>query len=148
MERKGGAGRGPVSQVAPGENPFAPAQLVIHPLSRVVKDPATGEERIELHLELRDRWDDSAKWLGEVVLELHRDAPPVANGPTGNEQLKRWRVDLNDPEANVKAYDRVTRTYRLTLVGLPMERNQGAWRLEARWTLPEGRSLSASKRME
>lgn len=150
VERKGGpgSGRGPVNPASAGENPFAPVQLVIHPLTRLVKDPGEGDERIEMYLELRDRWEDSTKWLGEAVMELFRETPPVANGPSGIEQVKRWRVDLMDAEANVKAYDRVTRTYRLTLVGLPRERKLGAWRLEARWSLPEGRTLTATRRFD
>lgn len=148
FERKGGSGRGPVSETRTGESAFAPVQLVVHPLTRVVKDQASGEERIELHLELRDNWEDSVKWLGEVVLELFRDSPPVANAPSGIEQVKRWRVELSDPEANVKAYDRVTRTYRLTLIGLPQEKKPGVWRLQATWALPEGRTLTASQRFE
>ncbi|MFM9958203.1 MAG: hypothetical protein ACKVZJ_08995 [Phycisphaerales bacterium] len=151
IERKGGAsaGRGPISHASDAESPFAPAQLVIHPLSRVVKDPATGEERVELHLELRDRWEDSVKWLGDAVIELFKETPPVANASVGNEQVKRWTINLTNPDENVKAYDRVTRTYRLTLVGLPADqRKNAAWKLEARWLLPSGRTLTASQRMD
>lgn len=150
IERKGGAGggRGPVSPAGEAESPFAPVQLAIHPLSRVAKDPATGEQRFELYLELRDRWEDSVKWLGEVVIELFRDTPPVANAGGGSEQVKRWRVDLVDTDANVRAYDRVTRTYRLSLVGVPEQRKQGSWKLDIRWTLPEGRALKAAQRFD
>ena len=44
IERKGGAtgGRGPISSAAANESPFAPVQLVVHPLTRVAKDPNTG----------------------------------------------------------------------------------------------------------
>ncbi len=149
IERKGGTGRGPISHAAEHESPFAPAQLVIHPLTRLVKDPATNEERVELHLELRDRWDDSVKWLGDAVLELFRESPPIANASVGNEQIKRWTINLTNPDENVKAYDRVTRTYRLTLVGLPTDRRKsGTWKLEARWLLPSGRTLTASQRFD
>lgn len=151
IERKGGSttGRGPVSWASDAESPFAPVQLVIHPLTRVVRDQATGEERIELHLELQDRWDDSVKWLGDAVLELFRETPPIANASVGNEQVKRWTINLTNPDENVKAYDRVTRTYRLTLVGLPAEKSKAArWKLEARWQLLSGRTLTAMQRLD
>ena len=151
IERKGGAtgGRGPISNATANESPFAPVQLVVHPLTRVAKDPNTGDERVELHLELRDRWEDSVKWLGSVVIELFCESPPIANATTGGEQLKRWRVELANADSNVMAYDRITRTYRLTLVDLPSDKGKlGVWKLEARWTLPEGRTLTASQRIE
>lgn len=151
IERKGGAsgGRGPVSRAAEGESPFAPVQLVVHPLTRLVRNTDTGDERVELHLELRDRWEDSVKWLGDAVIELFRETPPIANAAAGGEQVKRWRVELTDADANVKAYDRVTRTYRLTLVDLPQDKGKsGVWKLEARWMLPEGRTLVATQRLE
>jgi hypothetical protein len=151
IERKGGAtgGRGPISHAGEQESPFVPVQLVVHPLTRVVRGTAAGDDRVELHLELRDRWEDSVKWLGDVVIELFRESPPIANASSGGEQVKRWKVELTDAEANVKAYDRVTRTYRLTLVDLPSDKGKsGVWKLEARWMLPEGRTLVATQRLE
>ena len=63
--------------------------------------------------------------------------------------MKRWKVELTDADTNVKAYDRVTRTYRLTLVDLPSDKGKpGVWKLEARWLLPEGRTLVATQRLE
>ena len=155
LQQKGGGattGKGPVIQLTEGDHPFAPVRLVIHPLTRVVRDPATGEERIEVHLELQDRWEDSVKWLGVVVFELFREAPTAINGPGGHEEVKSWKVDLSQPEENSRPYDRVTRTYRLTLVGLPDSHAYGAsagsMRLTARFTTIEGRTLTATYKLE
>lgn len=153
LEKKGGntPGRGPLSPLVAGDHPFAPVRLVIHPLTRLVKDPATGEDRVEVYLELQDKWEDSVKWLGVVVFEAFRDAPAAMNGPGGNQQIKSWRVDLTDPDENSRPYDRVTRTYRLTLVGLPDLKAaglNGSMRLSARFTTIEGRTLTATSRLE
>ncbi len=100
----------------PYRNPFQPRDLVIHPLTRYVADPPVGGPRVETHVELLDEFGHPVKVLGTLDFQLYRDA---AGGQIAGEQLRRWEVDLSEPAANADAYDRVTRTYRVSLTGAP-----------------------------
>jgi hypothetical protein len=100
---------------------FAPASMRIHPLTRVVAAPDGSGGRIELFLELLDRWNDPTKALGNLVVELY-----ASDARAGDRvQLQRWTVPLRDPDENAQAYDRVTRSYHITLADVPAEATEG-----------------------
>jgi hypothetical protein len=124
-------------------NPFAPETLRIHPLTRFINDPVDGDPRIEAHFELADTHGDPVKALGIVSFQLYRD-DDSSGSPI---QLERWQVDLTDPAANAEPYDRVTRTYRLSLRGVPDTITPTTRLLIlAQFASPEGRTLSATHR--
>lgn len=141
---QGGGGGGRAAR----DNPFAPARIEVHPLTRLVRDPQTGMLRIEAHIALLDRWGDEVKGRGLLLLEVYRDTGSVA-GVGAAQQLAHWNVDLSDLRANAESYDRVTRTYRVTLTGLGVEADRAGAHLElrAQLTTPDGRRLSASYRL-
>ncbi|MFG0293896.1 MAG: hypothetical protein ACF8MJ_12195 [Phycisphaerales bacterium JB050] len=125
-------------------NPFAPETLRIHPLTRFVTDPVDGDPRIDAHFELFDTHRDPVKALGVISFQLYRDDESSGGSPI---QLERWQVDLTDPAANAEPYDRVTRTYRLSLRGVPESVSQSSrLLLLAQFTTPDGQTLSATHR--
>jgi hypothetical protein len=101
-------GSGPIT------NPFVPASMVIHPLTRLDSD-ASGKRWLYCHLEFRDSWGDSAKAAGKLELQLYR---PSGTRGLGRQELV-WSVDLADLEQNASLYDPATRTYRLPLESPP-----------------------------
>ena len=115
---------------------FRPTKARVHPLSRVVKEPETGEESLLVQLELTDAWGHTCKWPGVARVQLSgavaeekegspkpkvqmnsaepaTESAPAAgeSGATGGGQV--WWVDLRDPEANARAFDTITQTYLL-----------------------------------
>ncbi|RMD63382.1 MAG: hypothetical protein D6824_05385 [Planctomycetota bacterium] len=94
-------------------DPFAPVELRIHPLTAV-------NDRRELlaHIELLDRYGDTVKGLGTLTLELAVQAPGFSTDARPR-HTQRWEVDLRDPAASSRRFDRVTRTYRFRLQGAP-----------------------------
>ena len=107
-------------------NPFAPASLLIHPLTRVDRDDA-GRPLIVCHIELKDEWGDSCKGRGPLRVELYRASSGAAPGV----QELKWEVDLRNLERNTALYDPATRTYRLPLEGAPAWVLDGNLRLRA-----------------
>ncbi|MEM1424821.1 MAG: hypothetical protein AAGH64_12575, partial [Planctomycetota bacterium] len=129
------------------QHPFPPETLIVHPLTRLSKDQGTGRTRIEAHFELVDRYGHTVKALGEVVLELRSSDPGTATSAAGPRQVARWTKDMRTPDENARPFDRITRTYRLTLADLPAslppEQNLT---LIVRYTTDDGRVLSAERR--
>jgi hypothetical protein len=113
-------GGGGAAQAA--TNPFAPASIRIHPLTRTVGGKDSPLE-VVIHLEMRDAWGDSTKGLGSLMLRIVRQRPssvgtdsmlaPAADGST------RWDIDLSDLRTNASMFDPATRTYRMQLTGVP-----------------------------
>lgn len=132
---------------ATGLAAFAPASVNVHRLTRLVREKE-GNTTIQAHVELLDRWGDSVKWPGKLVFELYQDIPGGTGIAGGQEQVNVWALDLNDAEANAKAYDRVTRTYRATLtdVGLA-QRSRQRLTLRVGFNPPDGRQLTATYRL-
>ena len=97
-------------------NPFAPASLRIHPLTRVDRDNA-GAAWIYCHLELRDAWGDTCKGVGALQLQLYRPVGGRASG-LGTQELA-WDIDLSDLDKNASFFDPATRTYRFPLQNAP-----------------------------
>ncbi len=96
--------------VRPG--PFSPTEMRIHPLTHF--EMVGDQERIVLHMEIRDGWGDTIKGVGDVQVNL-RQSGSTALGENG----ARWDIDLRDLATNVSYFDSVTRTYRFVLSGLP-----------------------------
>ncbi len=96
---------------------FEPVAILIHPLTRLVIQP-DKEPRIDAHIEMRDAAGDEVKGTGRMALELYRGSGPFMGGGM-REQVLRWETDLSNLEENSRAFDRVTRTYRFELTGLP-----------------------------
>ena len=136
----------PDTGALPNQHPFPPETIIVHPLTRLTTNPDTGNKRIEAHFELLDRYGHTVKALGEVVLELRTSDPGTATG-AGPRQLARWTKEMRAPDENARPFDRITRTYRLTLAdlpgNLPPEANLS---LIVRYTTADGRVLSAERR--
>lgn len=148
VSKKGGAGHGGASAgVGVLGCPFAPVKLVIHPLTRLAPAPA-GEEGliIDVHIELRDETGDDVKGVGMLAFELFREGGPL-EGMGDRRQLRRWEADISDLEKNSEAFDRVTRTYRFELAGVPPDaRTSQRLGLRATFSQSAGRQLSAEHR--
>jgi hypothetical protein len=101
-------GEGPIT------NPFVPASMIIHPLTRLDTD-ASGKRWLYCHIEFRDSWGDPVKATGKLDVELYR--------PSGTRGLGRqetvWTIDMADLDQNASLYDPATRTYRLPLENPP-----------------------------
>lgn len=97
-------------------NPFVPAQLIIHPLTRLDND-STGKLWLYCHVEFRDAWGDTIKAVGKLQIQLYKPVGGRASG-LGSQELV-WNVDLGDLEQNASLYDPATRTYRLPLENPP-----------------------------
>lgn len=130
------------------DNPFAPVEIRIHPLTRLVREQdEDGGSRIEAHIEMLDEVGDGVKGAGQLTIELYRGSGPVA-GVGEEDQVQRWTLDLVDRRANAGAYDRVTRTYRVVLTGLPLFiKGPEGLTLRVRLTTPAGRQLSSEARL-
>lgn len=108
----GGGGGG-----AGAEAPLSAERLAIHPLTRFAAD-ADGNPVIVCHFELRDRFEQAIRALGTARVELFRPGSEFADGSQTQDLI--WRTDLSTPEANARQFDDlVTRTYTLSLGGLP-----------------------------
>lgn len=104
------------SEVAP--HPFDPASVRVYPLTQLELSES-GDPRIICHFEFKDRWGDTVRAIGLVEISLYRDASGMDTRP---EQVLTWTdedLDLTNLERNLVLWDPATRTYRVTLIGLP-----------------------------
>ncbi len=146
---------GSVIEAEAPANPFAPVGVRVHPLTRLVPGRRAGEATtIDAHIELIDQAGDSVKGAGLLTIELYRGVGPIS--VVGQQdQVMRWALDLAQPETNRLAYDRVTRTYRVTLTDLPaaLQAPRGGasheenLSLRVRLTTPGGRQVSGEARL-
>jgi len=126
---------------------FTPRSMEIHPLTRIEADPEGRQATIDAHIAFLDADADEVKSVGVLRLELYRERGPV-EGVGDREQIARWAVNLSDLVTNAEAYDRVTRTYRVTLRGVPASRRtDDSLVLKAWLRLPSGAQLSAERRL-
>jgi len=95
---------------------FAPTEVRVHPLTRIV--PARDESPAELHahIELVDGWGDTVKALGVFRVDLRRSG--LREGASDADGAV-WEVDLREPDDNSARFDRVTQTYLIRLRGVP-----------------------------
>ncbi len=129
-------------------NPFPPVELVVHPLSRITTDPDTGDARIEAHFELLDTYGHTVKALGTAALELRVVDRGTSGTSGGPRQLARWTIDMSTPDENARPFDRVTRTYRLTLIDLPRPLPPAeTLTLSVRYSTTSGVRLHAQRRL-
>lgn len=101
------------------DHPFAPVALRVHPLTHVdTASVAGGASIVVLHVELRDRWGDTAKGLGKLSVLLYK--PGTGVQPGLETQELRWEVPgFEDANTNMGLYDAATRTYRIQLEAPP-----------------------------
>lgn len=103
-------------------NPFAPASIRIHPLTRTVGGKDSPRE-VVIHLEMRDAWGDSTKGVGSVMLRFVRQRVSSVGSDSvpapASDGSPRWDIDLSDLRTNASMFDPATRTYRMQLTGVP-----------------------------
>lgn len=110
----------PATRGTTDNDSILPARVRIHPLTRIMTDPAagSGEHQIACHIELRDRFGHQVKGLGQLRIELYRPSTNASGGPESQDAV--WNIDLRDPVENARVYDDlVTRTYTVYLTSLP-----------------------------
>ena len=115
--------------------PYWPARMRVHPLSRLVRDPALDREVVETRLEFLDRDLVTTRCFGEVYLELDVPSDEVPPSPAST-----WLIDLRDPEANANHFDIVTRTY---LFKLDFGNEKPPTRIDATYVGADGQELRA-----
>lgn len=133
------------SRPRPGEWPFAPANVRVHPLTRVVlprvNTPSSvppNTTLIEAHIELLDIDGIDTRGLGELLLELE------ARGDSSLKSLS-WAIDLTDLAKNLLYFDDVTQTYRVPLeIAWATPPRTGIAVLRATLETPTGRRISSS----
>jgi len=118
---------------------FEPTELRIHPLTRLREDPGVPGRSVDLYFELIDRWGHGVKGLGVLTVELRAVS---AGGQRDPFQLRTWTVAMSDPAQSSAAFDRVTRTYHLTLADVPS--GSSASDLKVRFRTIRGRDLTDS----
>lgn len=105
------------------QHPFAPASLRIYPLTRLDRSGGGAGgggagAAIVFHFELKDRWGDGVKALGQLQVFLYRPSGGFLSG--AEVQDRDWLVtDFEKPDENSGFFDPATRTYRVLLTGLP-----------------------------
>lgn len=111
---------GPRGAFAHDCNVFAPAQIRIHPLTHVdaprpdASGVVSGEARIVLHFELKDKYGDPVKWTGRLTVELYRPGQGIMPGMETQEVA--WDLsDMQDADRNTGRFDQATRMYRVPL---------------------------------
>ena len=90
---------------------YAPASIVVHPLSRFRNPNNPEEERmIVVHVVLLDGDGFACRGVGELVVSLTNDQ---------HANLSTETVDLEDSDINRLRFDNVTRSYRIHFDRLP-----------------------------
>jgi len=118
---------------------FPPVRLKVHPLSRISREGASGDLRIEAHVELIDEWEHLSKGLGEFRFEIETlDHSPVRL--LDGSQLV-WRIKAFDPASASAPFDPITRTYRFVLTELAPGFPGESAILKATFSRPDGSRL-------
>jgi hypothetical protein len=100
--------------LAAAQAAMLPTRLAIHPLTHVGADP-NGQPALLLYVELSDRFGQNSRALGTLHVGVR--PPGAIDASDGGSQ---WDIDLRDPDQNALLFDDlITRTYALTLTGLP-----------------------------
>ena len=119
--------------------PYRPANMRIHPLTRLTRDAATDDQIIEARVEFTDADGITTRAVGRLELTLIEGASN-ATGTT----IRQWAtIDLRDREVNRQRFDEVTRTYllklELDLAQLPEE-----FKLNVGFDSDDGRRFAAT----
>lgn len=118
---------------------FEPVAIRVHPLTRLTQDPGAATRSVDLYFELLDRFDHGVKGLGTLTVELRAASVGGQREPF---QLRTWTVSLADPASSSNAFDRVTRTYHITLADVPP--GSAPSHLHIRFRTGRGRDLTDS----
>ena len=123
--------------------PYAPVAIRVHPISRIKIDRDTSQAMVHARIELLDVDGFSTRGPGDLTLILSGQSE---DGVMLMSQTE-WHCDLTDPVNNRQYYDEVTRTYQAVLelspnLSIPWEPS-----LRAVLKLPDGQSLSDSRRV-
>lgn len=137
----------------PPPNPFfTPVRVRVHPLTRVARPASPGEPaRLHTHIELIDPWGLPVRALGVLRLIVRFDAAEAARIAAELPEFPGvlvWTIDMSDPDANAtRFYDRVTRTYTVTLTHDALTLAQRPFTLEAFFVAPGAAALPATARL-
>ncbi len=143
----------PVRTQTPPPNPiFTPARVRIHPLTRFVRPATPGEPaRLHAHIELIDPWGLPVRALGVLRLIARFDpaeAARIAGELPEFPGVLVWTIDMSNPDANAtRFYDRVTRTYTVTLTNDALTLAERPFTLEAFFDSPAAAALPATARI-
>jgi hypothetical protein len=137
----------------PGAGPFAAVELRIHPLTRVVDNPAPAQTpgpQIEAHIELLDSYGAVVRDVGVLRFELYRGLPGAdpESAPASATQELNWTLDLSDPGRSARQFDRITQTYVVPLPGAPdWIFGDAPATLRVEFTTPDDRRIVATRRL-
>jgi hypothetical protein len=116
---------------------FEPVELRIHPLTRLRELPAQPGKSVDLYFELLDRFGHGVKSLGTLTVELRAVGVGGQREPF---QVRTWTVEMTDPASSSAAFDRVTRTYHVTLADVPT--GEAGSSLRVRFRTGRGRDVT------
>ena len=136
LANTGGCGRRPITPsrapaAVSGDWPFAPTQILVHPLSRYWVTTSHGKE-VEARIQLLDADGFPTRGIGRLELTL--------TSPNGR-SIETWVLQLNNLDTNRAHFDNVTRTY-LVRLSLPNQDVPDRAELEAKLVLPTGREIT------
>ncbi len=116
--------------------PYWPQAMRVHPLTRIMQDPASGQLMIEARIEFTDRDGVTSRSFGDLRLELVDD--------DAGTMIKAWEIDLRPTDVNKNHFDVVTSTYlfKLSTGGAPLP---ARGLLRSAYLGENGTSLSAER---
>lgn len=128
-----------------GANPFPAASVEVHPLSRVTRD-ADGRVRIDAHVELFDAFGQATRDVGVLRFGLYRGGGSAEDATERQQAV--WEIDIREPAASARQFDRVTRTYVAPLLDAPEWLGAGTRAtLQVVFEGLDGRRLRATRRL-
>ena len=140
-----GAPGDPPAGTRAGLHPFPAASVEVHPLTRVTRE-SDGRVRIDAHVELFDAFGQATRDVGLLRFELYRGGGSAED--TSERQQAVWEVDLREPAASARQFDRVTRTYVAPLLDAPeWLGTAGRATLQVVFEGLDGRRLTATRRL-
>ena len=140
---KGRSGATAPDLTGSSEWPFAPATMRIHPFTQFSIDTATGKPILDARIELLDPMGDVTKGIGTLRFELLATSDRASASQVSDRRIDMWDVSLITLDENHQHFDRITRTYGFKLKLDAIPDNNTRLRLQAQFTKPSGRRLSA-----
>jgi len=132
-----------MGEVAGYREAFAPVRLLVHPLSRMRHDRASGDLRIDAHVELLDEFDHLTKGLGEFRFEVASLDQNTVRLLDGSRLI--WRIPMETPAKASEAFDPLTRSYRFVLTELSPGLETGSIVLRATFVSIRGKRLYSER---
>jgi len=133
-------GADPVERTEPGEWPFRPVAMRIHPFTSLELGPRSSV--IEARLELIDPVGDVTKGVGAMRFELYAE-PPTESRQGQGRRLYTWDASIAALEENQAHWDSITRTYHFTLKLPERPARQQRLRLHVQFDSTAGRRMTA-----